>query len=223
MTTDAAFLKALMMWKEPMTDAVSCEIDPVDYSCDNGLLFSAEAYAITGCCLAAYSFSDVALQYEQSAGALLRHPTSTELTSWDDHLAAAAVSTFMAKRILAYGEANHWTWGGKYLGRFPIFIPTVKASAGVKLTLTERLAASLAFIANMFEGYPHTSGKLLLWLASRALYGKYFTLDRVINLWRFVQGRRYKTAGLREVMGIYFKPRNGVPHPFSVYAPKEFK
>ncbi len=216
-----SFAEDMKRWVEPKTAAASCELDPKDYSSDNGILFSAELAVLANDDLVTSWFSWLCLKYEGQAGVLLRHPTSTEVTSWDDHLAAAAVSPFMAARIAKYGMLNNWTWGGKFLGRFPIFSPTVKASAGMPLTRTERLAASLAFIANMFEGYLQTSGKLLLWLAARALYGKYWGLDRVIDLWRYVQGRRYK-GGLKEVMGIYFKPRQGMPHPFSVYAPKEF-
>jgi hypothetical protein len=172
------------------------------------------------------SFDYMLSEYEQEPGALKRHPTSNEVTSWDDHLAAAAMSPWMAARILAYGEANKWTWGGKWLGRFPLFIPTVRAGAGKPLSILHRLMVSAAYIANMFEGYEKTSGKLSLWLAARALSGDPIRgFNWVIKLWARVQGMRYHD-GLAEVMDIYFpaKQHNGeyIPHPFSVYSPKEF-
>lgn len=223
-------------WQEPMTRAVSCEYHPVDYSSDNGIAFTAEYYALLGKSGIIPEYDYMLYQYEQQPGVLLRHPTSNEVTSWDDHLAAAAMSPWMAIRILAYGEANHWEWGGKWLGRFPIFIPTVRAGAGKPLSLLHKLMASAAYVANMFESYEHTSGKISLWLASKALYGEPMKgFNWVIKLWRKVQLRRYK-RGLAEVMGIYFPDKTTsyqvhlggtitevvARHPFSVYAPETF-
>lgn len=222
-------------WQEVTTDGVSCEYLPMDYSCDNAITFTAEFYALLGKSGIVPELDAVLFRYEKSPGELLRHPNSTEVTSWDDHLAAAAMSPWMAQRIYAFGEKNGWTWGGKFLGRFPIFIPTVKASAGYKLTLLDKVLVCGTYLANCFEGHEHTSGKLSLWLASKALFGHSLLIDSTIRLWRFVQSKRYK-RGLKEVMEIYFPPKKAispripmsewsndlVPHPFSVYAPENF-
>lgn len=216
------FLTALNRWQEPMTNGVSCEIDPVDYSCDNSITFTAEKFALLGKSGFIPEFDYFLLQFETSPGQLLRHPQSLEVTSWDDHLAAAALSPWMAQRIMAYGVSHGWTWGSKWLGRFPIFKPTVKASAGLGLSVLDALLASAAYVANMFEKPEETSGKLSLWLASRALYGKNPLLDTIIRLWRKSMAKKYPNAGLRELMGIYFPPKKGVLHPFSFYAPESF-
>lgn len=223
--------KDILPWQEPMTGAVSCELHPVDYSCDNGVAFTAEYYALLGKSGPIPEFDHLLLEYEGCIpvpGVLYRHPSSNEVASWDDHLAAAAMSPMMAARILAYGEVNDWEWGGKWLGRFPIFIPTVRAGAGKPLSLLHKLLAASCYLVNSFEGYEHTSGKISLWLASKALYGEPMKgFNWVIKLWRYAQLKRYK-GGLREVMGSYFPPKRDsvllrdIPHPFSIYAPETF-
>lgn len=217
------FLHALLQWQEPITDGVSCEFLPKDYSCDNSVTFTAEKYALFGKSGPIPEFDYFLLQFEKSPGELLRHPTSSGVTSWDDHLAAAAMSPWMASRIMAFGVSHGWTWDGKWLGRFPIFIPTVKASAGLSLSWLDKIFAAGTFLANCLEGKEQTSGKLSLWLASKALFGKSRLIDLSIRLWRSRMAKKYPNAGLREVMGIYFPPKQTVLHPFSFYAPESFE
>lgn len=237
MTDSEVFLHALLDWQEPMTNGVSVEYRPVDYSCDNLIVFTAEKFALLNKSGPIPEFDYFLLQFEKSPGELLRHPISSEVTTWDCHLSAAAMSPWMAKRIYSYGSNNGWTWGGKWLGRFPIFKPTVKASAGLKLSFLDKFLAAGTFIANCFEKKEETSGKLLLWLASRALYGRSFLIDLSINIWRRSMAKKYPNAGLREAMGIYFPPKPShapcapgtdcctvkVLHPFSFYAPESFE
>lgn len=217
------FLHALSQWQEPMTNGVSCEYQPVDYSCDNSITFTAEKFALLGKSGPIPEFDYFLLQFEKSPGELLRHPASSEVTSWDDHLAAAAMSPWQAQRIMAFGSYNNWRWGGKWLGRFPIFIPTVKASAGLTLSWLDTILAAGTFLFNCFEGKEHTSGKLSLWLASKALFGKSRIIDLSISIWRKVMANKYPNAGLREVMGVYFPPKQGILHPFSFYSPTSFE
>lgn len=216
------FLTALLRWQEPMTNGVSCEVDPVDHSCDNLVTFTAEKFALLGKSGPIPEFDYFLLQFEKAPGQLLRHPLSHEVTSWDDHLAAATMSPWMASRIMAHGVAKGWTWEGKWLGRFPLFIPTVKAGAGLPLSVLDVILASAAYIANMFERPEETSGKLSLWIASKSLFGKNYVLDLIIRQWRKSMAKKYPNAGLRELMGIYFPPKKGVLHPFSFYAPESF-
>ncbi len=221
--TQMFYLEALRRWQEPMTHGVSVEYLPVDYSCDNSIVFTAEKYALLNLSGPIPEFDFFLLQFEKSPGELLRHPTSSEVTSWDDHLAAAAMSPWMARRIYSHGAATGWMWGGKWLGRFPIFRPTVKASIGIKLSLLDKILVTGTFLVNCFEKKQETSGKLLLWLASKPLLGKSRLVDLSIRIWRTVMGYKYPNAGLREVMGIYFPPKRGVPHPFSFFSPESFE
>ncbi len=217
------FLEDLTKWQEPMTGGVSCEYLPVDYSCDNSVTFTAEKYALLGCSGIIPEFDYFLHLFEKSPGELLRHPTSSEVTSWDDHLAAAAMSPWMAQRIYYFGTKNGWTWGGKWLGRFPIFKPTVKASAGIPLSILDSILIAGTFLANCLEKKEETSGKNLCYLASKALYGHSRLIDLSIRIWRRVMANKYPNAGLREVMGIYFPAKQGVLHPLSFYAPESFK
>lgn len=220
------FLEDLKDWREPRTGAVSCEYKPNDYSCDNGIDFTAAAILvarrvgedITG-------FNIMCLQYEtREVGELMRHPDATTSMSWDDHTSAAAISPFMAKRILQYGQNNKWNWDNKTkkLWRFPIFIPTVLASANGKINILWQAWGSIAYIYNCFEKYDETSGKKNLWIAQEALYGKGLLITASIKLWRFVMSKRYK-RGMKEVFEKYFFPKQGVEHPITKYAPNDFK
>ncbi len=217
--TASEFLEALKPWREPKTQAVSNRYNPDDQSCDNGIDFTAVAYRISQRLGGEFTgFTSFCLQYERELGELMRRPGSTETMSWDDLTSAAAMSTFMAWRILKYGQENSWTWGGKKLWRFPIFIPTVYASATGSLSPLLQLMAAVAYISNCFEGYPETSGKKSLWVAQEALYGKGFIVTKSIDIWRWVQQIRYP-GGIKQVLAIYFS----LIHPLAVYSPTDFK
>lgn len=214
-------------WQEPRNGSVSCEIDPKDHSCDNSILFSAELVFIGGQNTYLTYFNTLFLEYEYSPGLLSRYPGDPGIMDWDDHLGAAAVSPFCASRINKHGEATDWMFGTQWLGRLPIFIPTVRASAGLPLNYFNQAKASVAFIWNCFEKREETSGKILLWLASKALYGKYRMITAAIDIWRYSMRKKYP-GGMNEVMGIYFQPKLGkipgmVPHPFSVYVGSDFQ
>lgn len=213
--------EALKDWREPLTGGVSNAYHPDDKSADNCVDFTAIAEILGG---QDVDFTDFCMQYERPGqpGVLIRRPGDAHTMSWDDLTSAAALSSVMAKRILEHGKKTGWMWDDKKLWRFPIFIPTVYAGAYGRLNILLQALAALAFIANCFEKYEETSGKKSLWIAQKALYGKGLVISLAIKLWRWAQLKRYK-GGIREVFTIYFPPQQGVPHPFSVYAPGDFK
>lgn len=222
--TATQFLIDLKEYREPLTGAVSNRKNPGDLSCDNGIDFTAVAILVgsrIGAILT--GFNTMCVKYERGKpGEFKRHPTLGDGSSmsWDDHTSAAALSPWLAWRILRFGQEHGWVWdrGTKKLWRFPIFIPTVKASAYGSINIFWQFLASLAYLANCFEGHGHTSGKKSLWVAQKALYGKGFLITGAINLWRWAQQKRYP-GGIKDVFTIYFGP----DHPITRYSPNDFK
>lgn len=193
-------------WREPTTRAFSCNYKPTDRSCDNAVLFTAEAFA-----LGLITIGDFYLTcrlYQSSFGCFMRYPGAWNYCSWDDHTAAASCSYAFAESTYTYGRTHGWSWGGDKLWRFPIFVPTVRAGAGMRLYPWHTAMAALAYIANMFEPKQETSGKLILWLTSKTLKDQSVFLDLVMRLWYYVLRRKY--GSLSAIFAIYF-PEG---HPF---------
>lgn len=221
MSKATQFLIDLAAYREPLTKAVSVHKNPPDYSCDNGIDFTAVAIRV-GARIGAQitGFKRMCVMYEaRESGEFMRHPTATTSMSWDDHTSAAAMSSWLAWRILRYGQTHNWTWdvGTKKLWRLPIFVPTVKAGTIGSINILWQAWASIAYIANCFEGAEHTSGKKSLWVAQEALYGSGFLITKVIDLWRWAQMKRYP-GGIQDVFKVYFGP----DHPIARYSPNDF-
>jgi hypothetical protein len=99
----------------------------------------------------------------------------------------------------------------------PYFKATIKACARQKLTLWDEIMFSAALISNFWEAKNETSGRCLLYLASKAVYGNGWIATFSIGLWRTFMQKLYP-HGLQEVYGIYF----GEGHPLAHYARKDF-
>jgi hypothetical protein len=195
--------------REPKTRAFSCVLNHGDRSCDNGVLFTMEAVALK--LIGVVEAELIALQYEIEPGLIGRYPGSNDCCSWDDHTGAAAVSVAMAKRILTYMNKNNWTLpNGDYLGRFPLFAPTVMIGAGETLSVWDQIKAAAAYLYNCFEKKSETSGKIILWLASKKFGdGTYKITTFAVAIWTIVMTWKYP-GGMKDVMAIYF-PEG---HPF---------
>lgn len=191
-------------WREPTTGAFSCVSNPGDNSCDNGLLFTAEAYLLG--IIKQPEFAQIANQYQVAPGLFCRHPVRQgDLTAQDDLLGIAASSIYHARGIYFYGELHGWKWGDRWLGRFPHFKPAIKAGAGLNLSLWDHFKLSLAFADNFFEKREETSGKLLLWVITKVIGNPWY-----VRLWRARMRKVYGEDWLHALMSVYFPAR----HPF---------
>lgn len=201
--------KDVELWREPKTKAFSNVKNPIDKSCDNGVLFSAEATRLGLITLA--DFEEIAEQYFKD-GYLIRYPGVNDWMSWDDYVGAASVSVLFAGRILDSMEKSNWHLpNGDWLGRFPILAPILYASARAELNSWQELKACVAYLWNLFESKKETSGKLILWLAKFKLRDKGPLIGFVICLWEFSILIKYKT--ISNVFKIYFSEEN---HPFPI-------
>ena len=153
-------------------------------------------------------------------GLLCRYLGETTASSWDDHIGVACAcyvydSTY-AKLLWAYGIDNNFMYTGDPLGRFPFFMPTLKACAGMELTLAEQIMVAGSYIENLFEARGGTSGKILLWHRARVFVGKYWLLNFVIGFWAWRMMKLYP-KGLKDIFTIYF----GAEHPLAKYMPED--
>jgi hypothetical protein len=207
-----------MSWREPQTGAWSIYPAPGDFSTDNGVLFTVVAEQLD-LIEALESMRIVELYRDPKTGFILRHPSTMDFSSWDDHLAAAISSTELAKDLYCDLSEKDWALpGGNWIGRIPLLAPTVRACAGLKLGVFHRIMAVGAYLGNLFEAREESSGKQLLWLASRSLHAQGGIVARVIDLWRWRMMRVYP-GGLRELMAIYY---TNPEHPFRAAARADF-
>lgn len=220
------FRKEIEEYREKETGAVSVHRNPSNHSCDNLLLFSSVFIAL----LKDKQMQDIEFyhsivrKFAIEPGRFARYPGEQEASSHDDHTGVAVVSYLLgmraAQEILAYGESTGWMFRPTregWLGRIIDFPPTVRAAAGKPLSIFSQIAFALGTIANLFEPRHETSGKILLWLKHKVLFGRYTLIDGAIKLWRFRMSKVYP-GGFQEVVTIYY----GAEHPFAKYAPKAF-
>lgn len=199
-------------WREPATRAVSIWKNPGDFSTDNGPLFTVVAQKLG--LIESWDCDEVVSMYEPALGVLLRHPSSSDYSSWDDHLAYAVSQEYNAIVVLIFMLDNNWTLpNGDWLGRIPIFVPAVRAAAGGRLGWIDQIRAAGTYLVNCFEKREETSGKQLLWLSSRVLERHW--LPRIaITLWRSRMMALYPN-GLKDLFAIYYRDPE---HPFHAAA-----
>lgn len=222
------FIHEIESYREKTTRAVVLVQSPQDDSTDNALLFSS-IYMVM---LSLYGnvpiaeikwYNEFIAKHRLKPGSFKRHLLETFPSSHDDHTGIAVASALhpdinlFALEIYLHGEDNLWIWNRNFLGRIIDFIPTIKTCAGVKLSMFEQLMFIVGTLGNLFEPKQETSGKILLWLKHKALWGKYRSIDTAITIWRWWMKKRYPN-GMQDVMAIYY----GAQHPFSRYASKEF-
>ncbi len=205
-----------MSWREPLTGAFSIYPAPGDFSTDNGVLFTVVAEKLD--LIEEVECVEVVRRY-MVGGLVKRYPSSIDYSSWDDHLAAALASRSMGKATCWDLETRSWKLpGGNWIGRIPLLTPTVRSAAGLTLGAWDRARVCVAYLSNFFEAREESSGKQLLWLASRSLHAQGGLLARVIDLWRWRMMRVYP-GGLRELMAIYYTHPE---HPFRAAARADF-
>lgn len=198
-------------YREERTRAVALYAHPGPRATENGVLFTAVAAALN-----LISNSDMrvtALGYEEEPGILVRYPDSFLCMSWDDHLAAAAVDELCFRRISRALIAKGFRLpDGNLLGRFPVLVSM----------LTQELywMAALSYLWNCLESRDETTGKQLLWLASRRFLAESESpfLRTCIRFWKWVMMLRYPN-GLQDLFAIYYRDPF---HPFHSAAPKNF-
>jgi hypothetical protein len=205
-------------WREPKTKAFSCEYKPADYSCDNGVLFTAEA-----CLLGLISQIDligVCLPYSEPLGVFKRHPSSPDLCSWDDHYGASIASPYLANCVLSYMDRNSWELpNGNWIGRIPILKPAVRAGAGRSLSWWDQLVVAAVYFHNSFEKREETSGKMMLFFG-RSVFQRHWLTRKAIGYWNGKMAKLYGTP--RGMIAIYFPDKQGNTHPFVTAAPDSF-
>lgn len=206
---------------------VSLYKNPGDHSTDNGLLFSGTYIVL--CSDAEREaerewFTSLVKSCEIVPGLYGRYPGDNSFNSHDDLTGVAAASSLLglpyAKDILSYGlemdyawnteEVGKWTWRS-WLARILGFIPFLRVAANSKLGMASQITAALSFLASTFEPKDETSGKCLLYLKARIMYGQYPLVDIAIEIWKRHVTKQY--GGMRGVYEIYF----GKSHPFVEY------
>jgi hypothetical protein len=206
---------------DPVTGGVQLHPNVSGQDSDNMLLFTATFVLLlqdpAEQAQARVNLLKTALACQLQPGEYCRYPGQTTPTSWDDHLGLSVASEVLAQEIHTYGVQNDWDWGANWLGRIPLFAPTVTASALNRLSYPLSLWAALPFLTDCLQPASSTSGRCLLYLAQRSLVGRHNLLDGVMQRWRTQMGQLYK-GGMRDVYSTYFGPA----HPFSLYGPEDF-
>lgn len=220
-------------FREPKTRMVGLHPSPPDHSTDNGLLFSCTFLMLLSPGERDRErdwFEALVDTLERCPGDYARYPGDPLPNSHDDLTGLAALSYFMdlpyAARILEYGQSHDWNWGVGYPKKwdwrgwlfriigFPAFI---RVASGKEIGLLSQIQASLMFLGNLFEPTQETSGRCLLYLKSKVLYGHHLMIDLAIDVWKIAMSFRYSN-GMRDVYRIYF----GDTHPISLFAPSDF-
>lgn len=231
-----SFQEAIEPYREPTTRAIGLRKNPPDFSEDNLPLFYVTYLNILkytlqsedGCPAQGADYQLIMQErtiyygiletLEMEPGCYSRRPLDSESSSYDDHLAIACFNSNLARSIYDYAIKHDWMWPpGKYLGRFQLFVPTVKYCAGVKLSMVSQLQLAGAFIWNSFEKKEETSGKCLHYMVSLAMSGSpSWIIQTALSIWRLRMTKLY--GGPRGLYSIYF----GSEHPFSIYSPEVF-
>ena len=212
-------------YREPKYGIISNNYKPTDWSCHNGLLFSAEYLAFTPDLESQekdWYYSLVSSCFHQ--GILQRHPDhDDEPTSYDDFIGITAGLTIIGRvdllnSIYLTMENKGWHNGKNPLYRFRHMISFMAVASGFKPSWFDRIFISAAFIQNMFEPAGNTSGRIMCALMAKTIKGKDWFLDIIIALWATICERKYSDEGFRECLAIYFKPS----HPLAKYGPVSF-
>lgn len=225
------FRDAMREFREHQFGVVSCNRNPTDHSTDNGLLFSATYICLIDQPELEKEWFDKLLKACQVAPGLFnRYPGDDGKDSWDDLIGVAAASHLLGLPydldILSWGESHKWSWnnqnpliwtGETFLGRFPAFIAFLQGSAGKAISPADQFLFSAACIASPFG--TDTSGKCLMYLMTRTIYGRHFMTDLAIDIWRILMKRKYP-GGMRDVYRVYF---TDPMHPFHRFGPTDFK
>jgi hypothetical protein len=214
-------------WREPLTEAFSCEYKPQDYSCDNGVLFTAEAMMLG--LITEMELIKIVELYEapvpgsngeMMTGVFLRHMTSPDFCSWDDHFGASVASQILALRVLGYMESHGWKLpNGNWIGRMPILKPAIKAGAGKDLNLWDQFKVAAVYAHNSFEDERETSGKMMLFFGRRVMQ-KHWLTRTATAMWSKQMQKVYGSPA--KMFEIYFPAKNGNAHPFVEASPLSF-
>lgn len=227
--------EAIAPYREP-NGMVSLYKNPGPHSTDNGLLFSATYLVLMGAKLTIDEldwFKNTVRSCSLKPGLLCRYPGEKEATAHDD-LTGVAVASFLcglrplASQIYSYGDSHEYFWStvpepwrndpASFQARIVDFVPTLRACSGLPLAWYDQTLTILGFLNNAWRDEDETSGKCLLYLKAKALYGRYFWVDYAINTWRSYMQRKYP-GGVRALYATYF----GKDHPFAIFAPEDFQ
>lgn len=235
--TGQNFRQAVLEYREPATGMVGLVPNPPDHSTDNGLLFTATYLVLNRESVTRDEinhFINLVRSCEAMPGCYFRYPGDPQLNRHDDLVGILAVSKLFAlpfkEDIYQFAEAHDYTWNqlrpddltwSEWLGRMIYLGPLIRVATGRLLGKFSQLKIALAFLGNLSESKEETSGKCLLMLVSKAVYGNYEMVDKAIDIWRLRM--RFLYSSPREMYGMYFKPVSGRLHPFAQYASESWE
>lgn len=209
-TGEGSILGEVDRWRDPVTGAFNPDIDQLGKACDNGPLFTAEAYAVG--LISESELIRIVRKYELEPGLLGRYPLMNDFCSWDDHCGVAAVDDALAFRIYLRLESTGWkNPNGDWIGRIPLLRVTVKAAAIKSLSWFEQILAFAAYVSDTFVHKEETSGRILLWLA-RNRFSDFWLASAGVRIWLRKMRSMYP-GGPNELLHIYFPDKLGVTHP----------
>ena len=206
-------------WRDPITGAFSIERNSTGRSCDNHVLFTAEAFALKLISLTECEM--ICAKFEATPGILSRYPGSPDLMAHDDYIGLSSVSKSFAKRAFFALEATDWVLdNGNYIGRMPLLEPTIRSGAGLQINMLNSGKALSQYIWDALQPASDTNGRLLLWIAQQVLYRD--SLRRsMIKTWRDILDEKYPN-GFSQMASTYFQPKDGVEHPFTLTGKNDF-
>jgi len=201
----------LKEYQEPLTQAVSIEAHPKDYSVDNGVLFTCVAYQLG--LMDLVTLEQICFQYfDPERGCLLRYPHDSNYMSWDDHLALVASSDRAMELIRSFlVKSGFYLPDKNWLGRFVVLDALI-------LNVFAPLAA-FSYLIDPLTSKEETSGRQLLWLASRWFEKHLPLMKPVLWFWRWQMMKKYPN-GLKDLFAIYYQDPK---HPFHEAAPTNFE
>lgn len=113
---------------------------------------------------------------------------------------------------------NHWHWD-YFFGRYPTFIPFVKAQASKSVWLWQ-FVWCIGFLLSACTSHTETSGKLLAYIQMNGKMNDKFFPKLAIKLWKHIMMNRYPN-GMKDIYSIYFADQPN--HPFIQYARSDFE
>lgn len=221
-------IEAIEPYREKETRAVALWQNPTRRTADNLILFSVTYMVLLGKdapISERFWCYDFIKSCELKPGLLGRYPGDNDVNSWDCHWAAALFAKYfkfpeLANLLFQRAVKEDWHFGNNWLGRIIAFPAVLRMCApGTRMGPFSRLAIILPLIANMFEKRQETSGKCLLYMMQKVLYGQDAWIDAAINFWRWRMTSLYGTP--KELYRIFFG-HHDPNHPFIRYAPDTF-